>query len=135
MTQAQYTAPYKQQEQQKKSKRRGLLIAGFILATTAVPLYFMFYPEYERSQLIKNGLSAEGIIVSIEDTGNRFNDQPQVKVTVDVQPKNDSAFKAAAKMIVSPVHLPQFQPGKKVQVRYDPADPSKIAIESVQNQF
>ena len=92
-------------------------------------LYLFLFPEYEQDQLRKTGLPAKGTIMSIDDTGNRYNDQPQVNVHLRVEPEGKPKYETDVTMIISPVYLPQFQPGKTVDVKYDPQDPSKVAIE------
>ena len=86
-------------------------------------------PEWENDRIIETGLPASGTIVDIVDTGNLYNDQPQVEVTVDVKPPEGETYRAKTLMIISPVYMSQFQPGKIVNIKYDPADRTKIAIE------
>jgi hypothetical protein len=35
-------------------------------------------------------------------------------------------------MIINPIYTPDFQPGKTVKVKYDKADPSKVAVEETE---
>jgi len=117
-------------------KTKGIIsiaIGAMILLGVALPLFFVFYPEYERDQLIKNGTSASGVITDIEPTGNIVNDQPQVRVTVKVTTENGETFDSVATMIINPVYIPQFQPGKNVKVKFDPSDHSKMAIEETED--
>ena len=65
------------------------------------------------------------------ETGTRLNDQPQVGVALQVQPAGKPAFQAETKMFISYLQAAQLQPGKLVNVRYDPQKPSAVAIESV----
>lgn len=108
-------------------------VSIMLLLGVALPLFFVFYPEYERDQLIKNGTAASGVITNIQPTGNIVNDQPQVKVTVRVTTDNGETFESIATMIINPVYIPQFQPGKNVKVKFDPADRSKMAIEETES--
>lgn len=105
----------------------------FILAMVAIPMMCFIVPECERDALLKDGVAAEGTILAIKPTGNTFNDQPQVKINLEVRPKDGEAYTAETKMIINPVYMPQFQPGKKVFVRYDAEDPSKVAIEATED--
>ena len=122
--------PQGMQQRPRKNKLK-LIIPLMVIAGIAIPLYFFFYPEYQRNQLLNTGIPAEGTILRLEDTGNRFNDHPQVKLWLEVRPQGVPAFETTTKMIISPVYLPQFQPGAIVQLRYDPDDNTKVAIESI----
>lgn len=128
-TQPTAPAPY-----DKKTKMMIATGVGIMLVLgVALPLFFVFYPEYERDQLIKNGTSASGVITDIEPTGNIVNDQPQVKVTVRITTDNGETFESIATMIINPVYIPQFQPGKNVKVKFDPSDRTKMAIEETED--
>ncbi|MBZ0272701.1 DUF3592 domain-containing protein [bacterium] len=114
-----------------KRPRIAILIAFFILIGAAVPLFSLVGPECHSERLLKTGTPAQGTILSIDDTGNRFNDQPQVRIRLTVEPPGGAPYETSVKMIISPVHLPQFQPGKRVKLRFDPGDPRDVAIEAV----
>lgn len=76
------------------------------------------------------GITAEATIVDTWDTGWTVNDDPVIGMHVEVHPANGPAFRAAInRTLVSRIDVPQFQPGKVVPVRYDPADLTKIAID------
>lgn len=116
-----------------KPRSRMIGVAAIALVVALVPLYMFLWPEVEREQLVKTGVSAEGRIVSIEPTGTVYNNQPQVNLRIRVVPTDGEAFEAETKMIINPVYLPQFQPGMKVKVRYDAEDRSKIAVEETES--
>lgn len=119
--------PVSSQASKKKGSLIGVAVIGLIIGI--VPFIFFLWPEFEREQLIKDGVAAQGEIISIKPTGSTYNDQPQVDLRVRVTSAEGEAFEAQTTMIINPVYLPQFQPGMKVKVRYDAADRSKIAVE------
>lgn len=118
-----------------KATNAKITIGIFVLVAIGlvIPLFFMFYPEYQRDQLLKSGVQAQAEIISLDPTGSWYNNQPQVDVRVRVTPEDGEPFEATARMIINPVYMPQFQPGKTVQVRYAAEDPSKIAIEETED--
>jgi hypothetical protein len=118
-------------QQRPRKNRIKLIIPLALIVGIAIPAIFYFYPEYQRNQLLEKGIPAEGTILRLEDTGNRFNDQPQVKLWLEVRPQGAPAFETVTKMVISPVYMPQFQPGAIVQLRYDPEDNTKVAIEAI----
>lgn len=118
----------------KPAGRWGFLIPVVILLVGfGIPGFLFFWPEYQRSQLLETGVPAEATILGIAPTGNTFNDQPQVEIRLEVRPADGAAYEAETTMIVNPVYLSEFQPGKTVQVRYDAQDPSKVAIEETES--
>lgn len=99
------------------------------LVIVVVGLSQFWLPSYQRKQLIKTGIQAPAHITNIQPTGSTYNDQPQVVLTVNVQPMQGAAFTAKTKMVIHPINIPQFQPGARVTVYYDPSDKTKVAIE------
>lgn len=110
----------------------GAAIVAVAVLGVGVMLFSFLGPECARDELLKTGVAAKGVIVGIEDTGNRYNDQPQVILKVRVEPEGGDTYETETKMIISPVYLPQFQPGARVNLKYDPADRMKIAVDSVE---
>lgn len=82
-------------------------------------------------QVMQTGVDATATIVRIWETNVRINDNPQVGMLLQVQPPGGTPFQAEVIKTVSIVELPQFQPGAQVQVKYDPAQPSRVAIVGV----
>jgi hypothetical protein len=120
----------------RDAKTNAIIVAavGVMLALgLALPLFIFFYPEYQREQLIQNGLPAQAEILDIEPTGSTYNDQPQARIRLLVTPETGESFEAETTMIINPIYAPQFQPGKRVKVRYDGADKTKVAIEETES--
>jgi hypothetical protein len=80
-------------------------------------------------ELQERGICAEATILEIRDTGMRINDDPVVKLLVEVRPSDGEPYVAKTKSPIPLIHIPQFQPGAEVPVRYDPADPSRVALD------
>lgn len=118
------------QPPKKRSPKKTILLAVVIAAISlAVPFFTFWWPDYQQNQLIETGEPAEGKILSIEPTGNRYNSQYEYAIQVEVYPENAQTFQAEVRMVINAIYAPQFQPGHYVLVKYDPEDPSKIAIE------
>ncbi len=108
-----------------------LVIPGFIFSVVLLLLLMFFWSYYSNDQLLRKGLPGEAVILDIQDTGNRYNDQPEVKLILEITPRQGAPFRSEAKQIISPVYLPQFQPGAHVEVRYDPKNRKKAAIKKI----
>ena len=103
-----------------------------ILAITLGPfLVRLLRNSQMTSQVMKTGVDAMATIVRTWDTGVRINDNPQVGMLLQVQPPGGAPFQAEVRQTVSIVQISMFQPGAQLQVKYDPANPSRVAIASV----
>lgn len=89
----------------------------------------MFFGASEK--ILKTGLPARATILEIEPTGVYFNRQPQVRMLLEVNTATGENYQTEHKEIISPVYLPQFQPGVELVIKYDAKDKKKVAIESV----
>jgi hypothetical protein len=83
----------------------------------------------EKAALLAKGVKATGTILSLGETGTYINNQPMVVIRVHVQPPGQPPFEAKVEQILSQLEIPRVQPGSHVAVSYDPANPSKIAID------
>jgi hypothetical protein len=114
-----------------------LLLVVLPLLLTAIVIFFvarfvlrMMREGGQRQALLRNGESAVAEILSISDTGITVNGNPRVALRLFVQPQSRTGFEANTKLIVSRLSLAAFQPGSKIQVRFDPNDLQKVAVES-----
>jgi hypothetical protein len=80
-----------------------------------------------NQRILAGGQEAEAKILDIRDTGTRINDNPVIDFSLQVQPANYPAFVAEARQTVSIIHLPSYQPGKIVNVKFVPGT-DKVAI-------
>ncbi|MDB4928963.1 MAG: putative lipoprotein [Myxococcaceae bacterium] len=83
----------------------------------------------ERNRLLAQGAPGTARVVSLEGTGTLINNAPQVVLGLEVHPATGAApFAARCISIVSQLQIPQVQPGCTVPVRFDPGNPSRIAL-------
>jgi hypothetical protein len=112
----------------------GLIVALPILLTIAI-MAIVFVPLIRRSmqngQLMKTGETAQGVILSVGQTGMYINEQPQLKIIIEVRPANRPPFQAEVKKVVPLLQLAQMQPGQMVEVKYDPNNTSKVALSAM----
>jgi hypothetical protein len=104
----------------------GPVITVVVIVLFVVPL---MRRSAQRRQLLATGTRAQARIVSIQETGVRINEQPEVLFTLDVQPDGRPGFRAQCRATISVLMAPRVQPGMTTTVRYDPQDPTKVAIE------
>jgi hypothetical protein len=83
-----------------------------------------------RKQVLLTGEDAVATLVGTWDTGVRLNDDPQVGMRIEVHPPGGPPFHAEVSHFVSIVHLPVFQPGARLWVKFDPPT-REVALVSV----
>lgn len=101
-----------------------LLLPGVALLAGCSGLY------YSNPDLQTAGVSARAEILETWETGIKVNDEPVIGLKVRVTPAGGVPYEATIqRVLISQLEIPQFQPGAVIPVRYDPKDPSRVAID------
>ena len=79
--------------------------------------------------VLAHGLPATAIIRSVSDTGATVNENPVVRLTLEVQPPSGRSFEASVEKLVSRLQVHQLAPGAQVAVKYDPGT-QRVALVS-----
>ena len=80
--------------------------------------------------LQREGVPAQAEILSLDATGVKINDDPVIRLEVEVRPRDRPPYRATIKrLLISTLEIPQYQPGLVIAVRYDPKDPSRVSID------
>jgi hypothetical protein len=82
----------------------------------------------KKKKILENGAQAQAVVVDVQDTGMTINDNPRVKLTLQVQPEGAAPFQATKKTTVSRVAIPSI--GDTFFVRYDPSDPGDVEFDT-----
>ncbi|MEZ5429041.1 MAG: hypothetical protein R2747_22535 [Pyrinomonadaceae bacterium] len=106
------------------------LTVGMGVASTVLMVASLAVGGLSNRRVIANGQDADARILAIADTGTRINNNPVVNFALEVHPPMQPAFRAQASQTVSAIHLPSFQPGKVVRVKYVPGS-DQVAIVGV----
>ena len=72
------------------------------------------------------GIPASAEVVSIQDSGQLINYDPIVILQLKVHPMAGPDFDMTASALVSKIAVPR--PGDTIQIKYNPADMTKIAV-------
>ncbi len=85
----------------------------------------------ERSQEIRrNGQPAPAVILQAMTLNVLVNgNNPAMTFILDVQPQGRPSFQAQVTGVIREESVSRYQPGKIVHVRYDPADPARVALD------
>jgi hypothetical protein len=106
----------------------GILIAALFIGVVALMAGPTLMDAWAERQLLKNGTDATATILALEDTRDVVNENPVVRLTVEVAAEGREPWRADIVTPLSPVDLQNYRVGAQVRVRYDPADPSKVAL-------
>lgn len=104
----------------------GIIFVAFVLVFGGMLLRWRV-----KQRVLQTGVAATATILRVWDTGTRINDNPQVGMLLHVQPATGTPFQAETTETVSIVQMPMFQPGAQLDVKYDPAQPTSVAIVGV----
>ena len=79
-----------------------------------------------RAHVDETGTPATARILGTADTGTRIGNNPLVRFDLQVTPMASPAFQAQVEQTVSIIHLPLYQPGKIVNVKFIPATQNTV---------
>jgi hypothetical protein len=108
----------------------GLVIICLVFVLLMVAFGFgpMILAERRNARILKEGIPAKARVTRIVPTGNYHNDQPEVRISLEVTPDTGEPFDSKVETYMSPVYLPRFQPGSVVDVRFDPKKREDVAL-------
>ncbi len=79
-----------------------------------------------QNMVAQTGLEATAEVLSVADTGATINMNPVVEMKLKVTSSVGTTFETTAKSMVSRIAVPRT--GDKIKIKYNPADPSQIAV-------
>ncbi|MCC7344408.1 MAG: hypothetical protein IT573_05675 [Deltaproteobacteria bacterium] len=118
----------------------GLILTAVSLLFTfgilAVVFYFIYVkvikPNQNAKRILQTGEPGKAKVLALADTGVQINNNPQVLMTLEVTPdRSRRPYQVQTKMVISMLQIPQFQPGARLLVRIDSADPNQVAIAGI----
>lgn len=112
----------------------GGLIFVTIFVLVILLIFFVVYrkvfaPVDRQRKLQRTGVLAEATVLEIRETGWTVNSiYPVVKLELEVRPPDGQPYQAEVQTLIGRLDVPQLQPGALVAVRYDPRNPSRVAL-------
>lgn len=106
-------------------------------STTKVEEIFeqrLFAPARAAQAILRDGAPCSATVVALTEGWGGMKvvgENPLIKVTLDVTPLDPPGptYRADCELVISYLHVPQYQPGCTLAVKADRADPSRVAIE------
>lgn len=81
----------------------------------------------QNAQMVaQTGLEATAEVTAIQDTGATINDSPVVMLSVKATTMMGTQFDTTGRVMVSRLAIPRI--GDKIKIKYNPVDPTQIAI-------
>jgi hypothetical protein len=112
-------------DQTKGYKRPGLRES---IHTASEALTAVNEQQAQANELMTSGVDAQATITQIQHTGKTVNYMPEIAFDMQVTVGGGSAETFKHVQVISPVAIPQIQPGMTVPVKVDPMDHSKIFV-------
>lgn len=102
-------------------------------------MFYLFYrlffkPMLNTSRLQKTGISGTAKILEVKDTGVTINNNPQVKLIVEVKNSFGQRYNATMRVLVSRINPFAYQPGMEIAVKIDPKDEKNVVPDFTGNE-
>ena len=112
-----------------------LSILASMGSVAAVGGWLIARPLMQLRRLLANGRQAHATVLRVWRTGLFANGRDrrwrELAFDVEVHPDGGAAYRTHATGLVDPAEVDAFAPGVEVNVRYDPAKPTRVAVESL----
>jgi len=86
------------------------------------------FNPFENMQAMAAATRGTGTVVKLVDTKEKFQEASIYDVTFNVVSDSHPAFEVVHRQMISAAALGNWQPGKTLPVRFDPANPTQVTI-------
>ena len=118
----------------KSSLLGKLAVPAIIVASIGIPLYFAF-PTFadliNQDSLRTEGIEAQAVVLSVEQTRSRVNENWIFEVQLEVSPEDAPPYQVTVSQAFEILHVSLLQPGVQATIRYDQDDRRKVVITSL----
>jgi hypothetical protein len=97
-------------------------------------MFYLFYriffkPMINANRLQKTGLPGKATILEVKDTGVTINNNPQIKLILEVKNSFGQKYNAQCRVLVSRINPNAFMAGMEVPVKIDPKNEQNVVID------
>ncbi len=108
------------------------IAAGIVLLFGG--MFYLFYrlffaPMILVSRLKKTGIAGKAIIKEVRDTGVTINNNPQVKLVLEIKNSFGQKYTTNVRTLVSRLQPQLYQPGMTIPVLIDPKDENVVVVD------
>jgi hypothetical protein len=102
-------------------------------------MFYLFYrlffqPMINTSRLQKTGLPGKAKILEVRDTGVTINNNPQVKLILEVKNSFGQTYTTQCRVLVSRINPGAYRPGMELPVKIDPKNEKNVVIDFTGSQ-
>src|SRR5690348_14254862 len=105
-----------------------IVAISVVVAVFHRTLFSFFRINQRKKRLATEGIEAEAVLLNMQQTGLYVNNQPQVKLQIQVQPDSGHNFITEAKEILTFVDLAQLHIGGTLVVKYNPSNLKEVIL-------
>jgi hypothetical protein len=117
----------------KFESKIGAAVAVILLICVPYVIYGVYSAargnSSEKQQLLQSGTPATAQVLSIKQTGTFINNNPQVEMSLRIQPPDGPPYERTTRYVVPIIHASALQANSVIKVRIDPANAERIAID------
>jgi len=116
-------------------------VEGSIFAVIFIAIFggvfwkFLFKPMIISRRLEKIGVTATAKILEVNDTGVTVNNNPQIKMLLEVNSNVSGTYLVESKQVISRLQIPMFQPGATIPVLIDPNNKNLVSLDYRENNL
>lgn len=97
-------------------------------------MFYLFYRLFFKSminikRLQKTGLSGKAKILEVRDTGITINNNPQVKLILEVKNNFGTKYTTESRVLVSRINPGAYVPGMEIPVKIDPKNEMNVVVD------
>jgi hypothetical protein len=114
----------------------GVWVSGLLCAALIILVIVLWRgyrnPSSDRNiakRLMLGGLPARARVASITTSGSPEDARHMVHLDLEVAPRDRAPYRARTKVFASPSEQAELQVGASVAVRFDPEEPTQVALE------
>lgn len=104
-----------------------LMGTGFLVFPLAISFAILIWTMVKQKrmqELVATGKPGTAVVLQLSDTGVTVNDQPRVKLLLEITIPNYPPYKAQKTVTLPIIYLPQVQTGSTINVLADPDQPN-----------
>lgn len=102
----------------------GTIFLVLPLAIISGILLWALAKRRRMEELAATGKQGTAVVLGISDTGTRINDNPRVKLLLEIHIPNYQPYQAQKTLTLPLIYLPQVQTGSTINILADPAQPN-----------
>jgi hypothetical protein len=107
----------------------GIIFTIIMVSIFAGVFGFVYKTAFGNQKLLKYGTPAQAKVMEVHDTGVTVNNNPQVKLLLEVQPPIGVPYLVETRTIISRLQPDLYRPGMTIPVKIDLNNKNKVAID------